>query len=144
MAQSGQSIYRRRVEFAETDMAGQVHFSVFFRYMEEAEHAMWREAGISIAPQGSEIGWPRVAVSFSYFRPLRFEDEFEVILRIAEISEKRFRYVCELVSGDVKIASGTMTTACVRKRPNEPMRSVPIPPEISARFQVSKDVATEA
>ena len=40
---------RRRVQFYETDAAGMVHFSWFFRYMEEAEHALWREAGLSIA-----------------------------------------------------------------------------------------------
>ena len=37
--------YKRRVEFAETDMAGQVHFSNFFRYMEAAEHAFFRSLG---------------------------------------------------------------------------------------------------
>jgi YbgC/YbaW family acyl-CoA thioester hydrolase len=136
--------HRRRVQFYETDAAGIVHFSWFFRYMEEAEHAMWRSAGISIAPPNSEIGWPRVAVSFNYFRPLRFEDEFEVVLRVAEIAEKRIYYVCDLISNGVTLASGTMTTACVSKRPNEPMRSVPIPPEISALFQVSKDLPAGA
>ena len=40
---------KRRVQFYETDMAGIVHFSWFFRYLEEAEHAMWREAGLTIA-----------------------------------------------------------------------------------------------
>ena len=40
----------RRVQFYETDAAGIVHFSWFFRYMEEAEHALWREAGLSIHP----------------------------------------------------------------------------------------------
>ena len=35
----------RRVQFHETDLAGLVHFSIFFRYMEEAEHALWRAAG---------------------------------------------------------------------------------------------------
>ena len=29
----------RMVEFFETDMAGIMHFSTFFRYMESAEHA---------------------------------------------------------------------------------------------------------
>ena len=38
---------KRRVQFYETDMAGIVHFSWFFRYLEEAEHAMWREAGLT-------------------------------------------------------------------------------------------------
>ena len=40
--------YSRRVQFAETDLAGIVHFSMFFRYMEEAEHALWRAAGLTI------------------------------------------------------------------------------------------------
>ena len=43
---------RRRVQF-ETDMAGVVHFSWYFRYMEEAEHALWREAGLSMASPGA-------------------------------------------------------------------------------------------
>src|SRR5262245_24638607 len=68
---------RRRVQFYETDVAGIVHFSWFFRYMEEAEHALWRQAGLRIHPDQSDIGWPRVAASFEFHRPLRFEDEFD-------------------------------------------------------------------
>jgi len=64
---------RRRVQFYETDAAGIVHFSWFFRYMEEAEHAMWRDAGLSIHPGVSDLGWPRIAASFDFRRPLRFE-----------------------------------------------------------------------
>ena len=55
---------RRRVHFYETDAAGLVHFSWFFRYMEEAEHALWRESGLSIHPPGSDVGFPRVSTSF--------------------------------------------------------------------------------
>ena len=129
---------KRRVQFYETDAAGIVHFSCFFKYMEEAEHAMWREAGLSIAPPGSEIGWPRVSVSFDYFRPLRFEEEFEIRLRIAEISEKKIRYACELITNDgQRVAAGSMTTKCVSRHPDRPMKSIAIPPEIAARFQVA-------
>ena len=60
---------KRRVQFYETDAAGIVHFSNYFRYMEEAEHALWRSAGITISGSGSEIGWPRVSVSFEYLQP---------------------------------------------------------------------------
>ena len=49
--------YARRVQFGETDMAGIVHFSWMFRYMEEAEHALWRAAGLSIHPPGTEVGF---------------------------------------------------------------------------------------
>ena len=38
----------RRVEFSETDMAGIVHYSNFFRYMETAEHGFFRRLGYSV------------------------------------------------------------------------------------------------
>jgi YbgC/YbaW family acyl-CoA thioester hydrolase len=130
---------KRRVHFYETDMAGIVHFSCFFRYMEEAEHALWREAGISIHANDSNVGWPRVSTSFDFHRPLRFEDEFEVCIRIAEIKEKTIRYTCVVTSAGAKIATGSLTVACVHRLPNEPMKAVRIPPEIVSRFQVSHD-----
>lgn len=52
---------------------GVVHFSWYFRYMEKAEHAMWREAGLSIAPPG-EAGFPRVSAAIDFHAPLRFEE----------------------------------------------------------------------
>ena len=79
---------RRRVHFYETDAAGIVHFSAFFRYMEEAEHALWREAGLSIHPSDGDIGFPRVATSFEFHRPLRFEQEFDVRMRIVAMTEE--------------------------------------------------------
>jgi len=133
---------RRRVQFYETDASGIVHFSCFFRYMEEAEHALWRQAGLSIAAAGTDIGWPRVATSFDFHRPLRFEDEFEVWLRISAITNKTIRYSCLMTSGDTRIASGALTVACVRRRPNEAMKAIPIPPDIVARFQVASGADT--
>ena len=125
--------HRRRVQFHETDVAGIVHFSWFFRYMEEAEHALWRAAGLSIHPPGSDIGWPRVAASFEFHRALRFEDEFDVLLRVAEMTKKSIRYACVLEKGDEKIATGTMTILCVRKQPT--MQAIDIPDEIAARLR---------
>jgi acyl-CoA thioester hydrolase len=75
----------RRVQFHETDAAGLVHFSCFFRYMEEAEHALWRAAGLSIHPPDTEVGWPRRSTGFEYYRALRFEDEFEVTIRVVAL-----------------------------------------------------------
>ena len=130
---------KRRVQFYETDAAGIVHFSNYFRYMEEAEHALWRSAGLSISVPGAEIGWPRVNVSFEYARPLRFEDDFEVHIRIAEIGEKKIGYSCSILRDDLSIAKGTMTVVCVARRPNEPMKAVTIPPEIASRLSVAPE-----
>ena len=73
-------------------MAGIVHFSSYFRYMEEAEHALWRAAGSVDCATEATIGWPRVAAAFDYKRPLRFEEEFDVAVRIAGVSNRTVRY----------------------------------------------------
>ena len=132
---------KRRVHFYETDAAGIVHFSCFFRYMEDAEHALWRSAGLSIAPPGAEIGWPRVASSFDYHKPLRFEQEFDLWLRIVAVKRRTIEYSCVLTSDGIKIATGSLTIASVRKLPNRQMTAVDIPPDIASRFQVAADVA---
>jgi len=127
----------RRVQFHETDAAGVVHFSRYFLYMEEAECALWRAAGLSIHPRGSEVGWPRVQASFDYHRALRFEDEFEVWIRIVAIEEGTIRYTCVLTRGETRIATGRFTIACASRRPNQSMRRASIPAEIRTRFAVA-------
>jgi acyl-CoA thioester hydrolase len=125
----------RRVQFHETDAAGIVHFSVFFRYMEEAEHALWRAAGLSIHPPGTEVGFPRRATSFEFYRALRFEEEFEVLMRVTAVDASTIRYRCLISRGDERIARGELTITCVSKRPNEPMKTIPIPAEVAARLR---------
>ena len=125
---------RRRVQFYETDAAGMVHFSSFFRYMEEAEHALWREAGLSIAPEGSPIGWPRVAASFEYHRPLQFEQEFDITIRVTSVTTRMIEYACEITRDGASIATGALRIVCVSRRPGEPIKSIDIPADIAARF----------
>jgi acyl-CoA thioester hydrolase len=128
---------RRRVHFYETDTAGIVHFSNFFRYMEEAEHALWREAGLSIANRKAPVGFPRVAAAFEYHRPLRVEDEFDVCIKVVAKSEKTMRYQCVLTKGDETIATGSLTIVCVSTADGQPMKAIPIPPDIASRFTVA-------
>ena len=123
--------YHRRVQFAETDMAGMVHFSWYFRYMEEAEHAMWRHAGLSIASHTDDLRFPRIAASFEYRTPLRFEDEFEVVIRIYAIGSREIRYACSVIRADVPVATGAMTVACIRARPGSPPGAIDIPENIA-------------
>ncbi|OFW18304.1 MAG: hypothetical protein A3H97_07720 [Acidobacteria bacterium RIFCSPLOWO2_02_FULL_65_29] len=132
-----QHVYRRRVQFPETDASGIVHFTNFFKYVEEAEHAMWRAAGLSIAERDAEIGWPRVAASFEFKKPLRFEDEFNVHIRVVEKTRKTIRYSAELEKDGEVLAVGSLTIICVRRQPGERSRARDIPPEVDARFEVA-------
>ena len=130
---------QRRVQFYETDSAGIVHFSWFYRYMEEAEHALWRAAGLSIASPAAGVGFPRVAASFDFRRPLRFEDQFEVHIRIVQIGDKSIRYAADVTKDGDAIATGSLTIACVRRQPGQPLAAVGIPPEIVRRLRAAND-----
>ena len=130
---------RRRVHFYEADPAGIVHFSWFPRYMEEAEHALWRAAGLSIAPANSEFAFPRVAMAFDFHRPLRFEDEFDVQIRITAIGRSSLSYTCMVSHEGQAVATGRLTIACVQRGEGDRMSAVPIPDHIRARFAVAPE-----
>ena len=127
--------YKRRVQFADTDLAGIVHFSNMFRYLDEAEHALWRDAGLSIVQTGSDIGWPRLSAALEFRNPLRFEEEFEVWVRIAELKTRTIEYEFTLVRGKSVIAVGTMTSICVRKQPDGTMRAAEIPADVADKLE---------
>ena len=128
---------QRRVQFSETDAAGIVHFSNFFRYFEDAEHALWREAGLSIHPGASAVGWPRIAASCEYHRPLKFEQEFEVTVRIGEMTKRTIAYVGEITRNGERIATGTWKIACVNRLPDGAMKFAEIPADVASRLKPS-------
>lgn len=128
--------YRRRVQFSETDLAGIAHFSAYFRFMEEAEHALWRAVGLSIGAADKTGGWPRVSAAFEYKSPLRFEDEFDVVVRIAEITRRSIRYGFTITHGDTLVGTGTMTAVCTRKEDGQ-LRAVDLPADVVARLRAA-------
>src|SRR5512144_841498 len=105
----------RRVEFHETDMAGLVHFSNFFRFMESAEHAFFRSLGFSVARSrnGFEVCLPRVHAECDYAAPLRFEDEVLVRLLVERKGRRSLTYqfrFCRLDGSIPKeVARGRLT-----------------------------------
>jgi YbgC/YbaW family acyl-CoA thioester hydrolase len=126
--------YGRRVQFSETDMAGIAHFSAFFRFMEEAEHALWRAAGLSIGAAEKTGGWPRVSAAFDYKSPLRFEDEFDVLVYLAEITRRSIRYGFTITRGNALVGTGTMTAVCTRKEDGQ-LRAVDLPADVVERLR---------
>ncbi len=109
----------RRIEFCDTDMAGIVHFSNFFRFMESAEVAFLRSLGLSVALQweGERIGFPRVSVACDYLKPARFEDLLDVAVRLEKIGAKSLTYAFAFSKHGEDIAHGRMTSVCCRVLP---------------------------
>src|SRR5262249_23924606 len=122
----------RRVEFSETDMAGIVHYSNFFRYMEAAEHAFFRSLGFSVVTKAVEppVGWPRVHASCDYKQPLQFEDEVEIHLLVTAKKSKSLSYEFRFrkLNGAeaVEVARGSLTVVCVTHQQGQ-MKAATIP-----------------
>jgi YbgC/YbaW family acyl-CoA thioester hydrolase len=129
--------YRRRVEFAETDAAGMVHFSMFFRYMEESEHALWRAAGLNIWESRETQSWPRISATFDFKAPLKFQDEFEVHTEMGAATRSTIQWNHTLKRGDVVVGSGSITVVFVKKSPDGSMKSAEIPSDLVARLRDS-------
>jgi acyl-CoA thioester hydrolase len=128
--------YSRRVQFHETDLAGVVHFSCYFRYMEEAEHALWRAAGLTIDRAGSDVGWPRVSTSFDYQSPLYFEDEFDIVVRVKAAARSTIQYEFTFAREGDAIGAGTLTAACAR-RSNGRMRAIDLPVDVVQKLRAA-------
>jgi len=131
--------YSRRVQFAETDASGIVHFSSMFRYMEEAEHALWRAAGLTIAGRDAAHSWPRVSAAFDFRSPLYYGDEFAVNVRLEGVGRRSLRYAHEIVRGETTIGTGTMVTVCVRMSRDGTMSAVELPAEVVPRLRTALD-----
>ena len=126
--------YQRRVQFHETDLAGIVHFSWYFKYMEEAEHALWRSVGMSITARQQEWGLPRVNANIDFKSPLKFEDEFEVHVKVDAIGRRSLRYAFTILRGTEVMATGTMTSAAVTRDSHGRVRSIEVPESVRARL----------
>jgi acyl-CoA thioester hydrolase len=127
-----------RVEFSDTDMAGIVHFTNFYLWMEHAEHAWFRSLGLKIIEEqsdGSTISWPRGSCACSFKAPAYYNDVLEVRLTAVRKGEKSLTMQFEFYRDETQIAVGELKTVCCRIREEEPLRSIRIPPEYDEKIQ---------
>jgi acyl-CoA thioester hydrolase len=138
-----------RVPFADTDMAGIVHFSAFFRYIEQTEHAFFRSKGLSIwepnnsqIPPQEQVAWPRVHVSCDYFIPLRFEEEFHSEIAVLEIKSRSVHYGILFFNQALQcVARGKLIAASIQKNSDGQLKAVTLPPHFTKNFNtISEDL----
>ncbi|HVU16390.1 MAG TPA: thioesterase family protein [Candidatus Didemnitutus sp.] len=138
----------RTVEVAETDMAGLMHFSNYFRWMEACEAAFYRSLGLPMAMfcDPARQAWPRVKVECEYQAPLRFNDTAEVKLFVKRVGGKSVTYVFTFRTEGRLTARGEMTVVCVAADPAAPggMTSTSLPAEFRAKLQVANESAYAA
>ncbi len=97
-------IHQGRVAFHETDAAGIVHFSNYFRYAEEAETAALASIRIFDARTLERYTFPRVQANAQYNRPLCFPEAYTVRAFIRRIGNSSLTWRFEISSKEKSCA----------------------------------------
>lgn len=127
----------RRVEFVDTDMAGIVHFSRFFLWMEEVEQEFLRSRGLAVTmkkPGEARHGFPRVAVQCEFLQPARFEDEIQCMLKVEHVGGKSIRYAHEFFVNGKLVAKGLLTT-CYCLHTADGLKGVALPDDVRQKIE---------
>jgi len=127
----------RLVEFSDTDMAGIMHFSAFFRYMEAAEHELLRSLGFSVYSEidGMAISFPRVAASCQYHSPTRCEEVLDIDVTVHRVGTKSVTYEFQFSHDGRDVATGEMTSVCCRVEHGQPPVSIAIPDSVADKLR---------
>jgi YbgC/YbaW family acyl-CoA thioester hydrolase len=134
---SGPFRISRRVDFADTDMAGIIHFSNYFRFMESAEVAFLRARGLSVSMSwgADKLGFPRVSATCDFLHPVRFEDVVDIEVRVERVGRKSVTYTFDLTHKGKLVAKGRLSAVCCRMRTEaHELESIDIPEDIRDRL----------
>ncbi len=118
-------IHHGRVAFHETDGAGIVHFSNYFRYAEEAESAALASLGIFSADTLRFYGFPRVQASAQYNTSLHPFDEYTVRAYITRIGNSSLTWRFEIGGKQKSCATLSVTSVRVCAEDGTPMPYFP-------------------
>ena len=128
----------RRVEFGDTDMAGIMHFSNFFRFMEVAETQFLNARGLSVtwaADAGGRFGFPRVSATCDYTRPARFQDDLTIGVTVEKVGTKSVTYRFDFSHDGQPVATGRITAVYCKTVPPHGLEALPIPPDLRAKLE---------
>ena len=127
---------RFRAPWVDTDTAGVVHFSNYFRYCERTEEEFLNKIGldyVSIAKK-FHITFPRVFASCNYKSPIRYNQMVRVDLEDVKVRNRhiKFKYKIHNESENKEAAICEIMIASTNADIDE---SVSIPDEIVKKFR---------
>ncbi|RLJ70289.1 acyl-CoA thioester hydrolase [Hydrogenivirga caldilitoris] len=108
-------LYKRRVQFYDTDAQGIVHHSNYFRYFEEARGEFLRSLGLpykTVREKGYEVVLLEACCNFK--KPLLYDELVEIELSLEELDRFTFSFVY-LVSVGGELRAEGRTKHCMVK-----------------------------
>jgi YbgC/YbaW family acyl-CoA thioester hydrolase len=128
----------RRVEFGDTDMAGIMHFSNFFRFMEVAETDFLRSRGLNVSwlEDSMKWGFPRVSAACDYQKPAKFQDVLTVAVTLERVGKKSVSYRFDFSNERGEpLATGRITAVFCRSIGPDQIEAFDIPADIRAKLE---------
>ena len=113
----------RRLAWADTDAAGHNHFGVAIRWLEEAEHALWR--ALSLPHLVPTV--PRVHLEIDYRDRVHFGDAVALTLGLADMGRTSATFSFAAQRGDTCVIEGSHVVAHC---PDPTAGSMPWPTEV--------------
>jgi len=128
-----------RVDFCDTDAAGLMHFSTYFRFMEQAEAAFFRHLKIPLlsSDQSTSFGFPRIDVDCRFSQPLYFDDLVKIDLMVKEVTEHTLTYHFKFfqMPDEKRAAKGHLRVAFVEKTESSNLKKTSIPKDWLNQFR---------
>jgi len=88
-----------RVTWVDTDAAGVVHYSNYFRFFERAEEEFYRYVGFDFTNLKERGLWfPRVETSCQYKKPAKYSDMLVIEVSVEELKEKSVKLGFKVVN----------------------------------------------
>ncbi len=109
-------LYKRRIQFYETDAQGVVHHSNHFRMFEEARGEFLRKLGMpysSIREMGYEV--VLLEACCKYKKPIHYDEEVVVELELEDMDRYVFEFSYRVKVGDEIRAEGRTKHCMVRE-----------------------------
>ncbi len=130
--------YRQRVRFGETDMQNVVYYANYLLYAEVGRVAYLREMGLLYGDMvASGLDFTIGEASVRYRAPLRFDEEFDIKVRVGEIrhSSWAFEYAVDRADG-LRCAEMTTVQVMIDRSSRQVAR---IPEDLRATLEKAKD-----
>jgi acyl-CoA thioester hydrolase len=130
---------RQRVRFGETDMQNVVYYANYLLYAEVGRTAYLRELGLLYGDLvATGLDFTIGEASVRYRAPLRFDEEFDIKVRVGEIrhSSWGFEYAVDRADG---LRCAEMTTVQVMIDRSS-LRATRMPEDLRATLQKAKEV----
>lgn len=131
--------YPRKVYWQDTDMAGIIHFTNYFRYMEEVEIEFLYSLGLDTLKIAHKYNvWrPRVSAQCDFKKTVSFGDELDIHIWVVKKGRSSLHYEIAFNHDGEEVAHGRLIVACVSKTADGKLEATPIPPIMNDALEVA-------